>query len=178
MSLGQVSEVFFMLLVPFFLLRLGVKWMLLVGMLAWALRYFLFAQFPESAALLIVGLALHGICYDFFFVTGQLYTDRKAPREIRAAAQGLIGLLTYGAGMLVGNYIQGAWGDHLGLDPKDKAGWLADGYAFWIFPAIFALAVAGLFAVAFWDRAKLQAAAANDELGVGKARNEPTADLP
>lgn len=126
MALGQVSEVFFMLLVPFFLLRLGVKWMLLIGMLAWALRYFLFAQFPNSAALVIIGLALHGICYDFFFVTGQLYTDRKAPREIRAAAQGLIGLLTYGAGMLVGELHPRQLGRQAGPGPEDQ-GRLAGG---------------------------------------------------
>ena len=72
MAIGQMSEVFFMLLVPFFLMRLGVKWMLVVGMAAWALRYLVFASFLESAAMLIFGVALHGVCYDFFFVTGMI----------------------------------------------------------------------------------------------------------
>lgn len=85
MALGQVSEIFFMALVPFFLMRLGVKWMLLVGMLAWALRYALFGFFPSSAAMILFGIILHGICYDFFFVTGQLYTDRVAPKEYRTS---------------------------------------------------------------------------------------------
>lgn len=154
MTIGQISEIGFMLLVPFFLARLGVKKMLLVGMLAWTLRYGLFAWFPESTAMLLLGVALHGICYDFFFVTGQLYTDRVAPREIRASAQALIGLLTYGAGMLVGNYVLGAWGDHLALDGKTKEGWLADAAPFWGMPALAALAVALVFFVSFREPAR------------------------
>ena len=121
MALGQVSEIFFMALVPFFLSRLGVKRMLLVGMLAWALRYALFGLMPSSSAMLVLGIVLHGICYDFFFVTGQLYTDRVAPEGIRTSAQAMVGLLTYGAGMLVGNYVLGYWGDSIGLDPTTKA---------------------------------------------------------
>lgn len=149
MTIGQISEVGFMLLVPFFLLRLGVKWMLLVGMLAWTLRYALFGLFPQSPALLLVGVALHGICYDFFFVTGQLYTDRVAPRQIRASAQALIGLLTYGAGMLVGNYVWGEWGDRIELDGSTQEGWLAGAQQFWLMPSALALAVAILFALLF-----------------------------
>ena len=154
MALGQVSEIVFMALVPFFLARLGVKWMLLVGMLAWALRYVLFGLFPSSGAMLVGGIVLHGICYDFFFVTGQLYTDRVAPPETRTSAQALVGLLTYGAGMLVGNYILGFWGDKIGLDPATKEGWLADGKAFWLMPAIFAAVVSVLFFATFWDRSE------------------------
>ena len=104
-------------------MRLGVKWMLVVGMAAWALRYLVFASFPESAAMLIFGVALHGVCYDFFFVTGSLYVDRKAPKPIRASAQGLFALLTYGAGMLIGNYFLGWWGDSISLDGSTRAGW-------------------------------------------------------
>ena len=152
MALGQVSEILFMALVPFFLSKLGVKKMLLVGMFAWAIRYVLFGLFPSSGAMLVLGIALHGICYDFFFVTGQLYTDRVAPPETRTSAQALVGLLTYGAGMLVGNYVLGFWGDRLGLDPSTEAGWLADGKAFWLMPAIFAAAVAVIFLVTFKDR--------------------------
>ena len=152
MALGQVSEIVFMALVPFFLSRLGVKKMLLVGMLAWAARYVLFGLFPSSPAMLIFGIVLHGICYDFFFVTGQLYTDRVAPPETRTSAQALVGLLTYGAGMLVGNYVLGYWGDRIELDPSTKEGWLADGQQFWLMPAIFAGAVAVIFFLTFWDK--------------------------
>jgi MFS family permease len=149
--LGQVSDLLFMALVPLFLSKLGVKRMLLVGMFAWALRYVLFGLFPSSAAMLVLGIALHGICYDFFFVTGQLYTDRVAPAETRTSAQALVGLLTYGAGMLVGNYLLGFWGDRIELDPSTREGWLADGQAFWLAPAIFAAVVAVIFLVTFRD---------------------------
>ncbi|MCA9132495.1 MAG: MFS transporter [Planctomycetales bacterium] len=152
MALGQVSEIGFMAAVPFFLNRLGVKWMLLVGMMAWALRYALFGLMPSSAAMLVLGIVLHGICYDFFFVTGQLYTDRVAPREIRTSAQAFLGLLTYGAGMLIGNYVLGWWGDRIGLDPTTKAGWSAQAAEFWLLPAGLAAAVAVLFFVTFWDK--------------------------
>jgi len=157
MALGQVSEIFFMLLVPFFLARLGVKWMLLVGMLAWAVRYTLFGLFPSSSAMVLLGIVLHGICYDFFFVTGQLYTDRVAPREMRTSAQALVGLLTYGAGMLVGNLLQGVWGDSIGLDPTTKEGWLAGAKMFWLMPAGLAIAVSVLFMFTFWDDTKVNA---------------------
>ena len=100
---------------------------------------------------MVLGIALHGICYDFFFVTGQLYTDRVAPPETRTSAQALVGLLTYGAGMLVGNYVLGYWGDKLELDPGTKEGWLADGQNFWLMPAIFAAVVAAVFFFSFWD---------------------------
>lgn len=149
MAIGQMSEVLFMLLVPFFLIRFGVKWMLAVAMGAWALRYLVFASFPESAALLIFGIALHGICYDFFFVTGQLYVDRKAPVPIRASAQGLFALLTYGAGMLVGNYLLGWWGDSIALDGSSMAGWQESAFTFWVMPALLALAILLFFIFTF-----------------------------
>ena len=152
MALGQVSEVLFMALVPLFFRKLGVKWMLLVGMLSWTLRYAIFGLAFSAPSLMVVGIMLHGICYDFFFVTGQLYTDRKAPREIRASAQGLIALITYGAGMLVGNKVLGWWGDRIGLDPSTSEGWTASARMFWLMPAGIAFAVAVLFAVAFWDK--------------------------
>jgi nucleoside transporter len=152
MALGQVSEIVFMALVPFFFRKLGVKWMLLTGMLAWTLRYAIFGMMPSAPAMLVLGIVLHGICYDFFFVTGQLYTDRKAPADIRASAQGLIGLLTYGAGMLVGNYTLGWWGDKIRLDPSTPAGWLAGSQGFWLMPAGIALAVAVVFGIFFRDR--------------------------
>ncbi|MGA0845150.1 MAG: MFS transporter [Luteolibacter sp.] len=104
MTIGQMSEIFFMLLIPFFFRRLGVKWMLLIGMMAWVLRYVLFALgAPDQVAwMLLLGVALHGICYDFFFVTGFMYTDKKAPVEIRGQAQGLLVFLTQGLGMFFG----------------------------------------------------------------------------
>ncbi|MEO2099792.1 MAG: MFS transporter, partial [Flavobacteriaceae bacterium] len=108
---GQISEVLFLLLLPLFIKRYGIKSALIVGILAWGVRYLLFAYGDTGAQtwMLLFGLTLHGICYDFFFVTGQLYTDRVAPAEIRTSAQALVGLLTYGAGMLVGNYVLGYW---------------------------------------------------------------------
>jgi nucleoside transporter len=104
MSYGQMSEIFFMVVMPFFFARLGVKWMLAVGMLAWVLRYALFAVgAPDQIRWMIIGgVLLHGICYDFFFVTGQIYTDQAAPRTIRAQAQGLLVLFTLGLGMFIG----------------------------------------------------------------------------
>ncbi|MCR9133596.1 MAG: MFS transporter [bacterium] len=152
MAIGQMSEVLFMLAIPFFLYRLGVKWMLLVGMLAWTARYFLFGFFPSSTALVILGIALHGVCYDFFFVTGQLYVDKKAPKNLRASAQGFFNLLTYGAGMLIGNYVLGWWGDSIALDGSTSEGWLSGAQSFWVMPGILALGVAALFFLTFWDK--------------------------
>jgi nucleoside transporter len=104
MSYGQMSEIFFMLVMPFFFVRLGVKWMLAVGMLAWVTRYALFSfGAPDEIRWMIIGgIVLHGVCYDFFFVTGQIYTDQVAPRQIRAQAQGMLVLFTLGLGMAVG----------------------------------------------------------------------------
>lgn len=109
MSYGQMSEIFFMLVMPLFFARLGVKWMLAVGMLAWVTRYGLFAvgASDEIAWMITGGIVLHGICYDFFFVTGQIYTDQVAPKEIRAQAQGMLVLFTLGLGMFVGAQVAG-----------------------------------------------------------------------
>ncbi len=104
MSYGQMSEIFFMVVMPFFFARLGVKWMLAVGMLAWVARYALFAigAPAEVRWMIIGGVLLHGICYDFFFVTGQIYTDQFAPKNVRAQAQGMLVLFTLGLGMFIG----------------------------------------------------------------------------
>src|SRR6266850_3699167 len=109
MSYGQMSEIFFMIVMPLFFVRLGVKWMLAVGMLAWVTRYALFAMgAPHQIAwMIIAGIVLHGVCYDFFFVTGQIYTDQAAPKQIRAQAQGLLVLFTLGLGMFIGAQIAG-----------------------------------------------------------------------
>lgn len=145
MTIGQVSEVAFMLLLPIFFVRFGFKNTLLFGMLAWALRYVLFAYGnpDELSFMLILGIALHGICYDFFFVSGQIYTDSKAGDQYKSAAQGLITLATYGVGMLIGFYVAGQ---------ITEAYALADGHAWdsiWILPAVFAVIVLGLFALLF-----------------------------
>ncbi|MBP6823236.1 MAG: MFS transporter [Acidobacteria bacterium] len=104
MSYGQMSEIFFMLVMPLFFRKLGVKWMLAVGMLAWVIRYSLFSYGAQDEVrwMIIGGILLHGICYDFFFVTGQIYTDQAAPKHIRAQAQGLLVLFTLGLGMYIG----------------------------------------------------------------------------
>ncbi|MGH9939983.1 MAG: MFS transporter, partial [Blastocatellia bacterium] len=109
MSYGQMSEIFFMLVMPLFFARLGVKWMLAVGMLAWVTRYALFSMgAPDEIRWMIIGgIVLHGICYDFFFVTGQIYTDQVAPRQIRAQAQGMLVLFTLGLGMAIGANVAG-----------------------------------------------------------------------
>jgi len=110
MTGGQMSELFCMLLIPWFFRRLGVKYMLVAGMSAWVLRYVLFAfgNADSKVWMFWLGILLHGICYDFFFVTGQIYIDRKASLALRAAAQGLITFITYGAGMFVGSWLSGA----------------------------------------------------------------------
>ncbi len=109
MTLGQMSEIVFMLLMPFFFSRLGVKKMILVGILSWILRYVLFAYGDNQTMvwMFYTGILLHGICYDFFFVTGQIYVDNEAPEEVRASAQGLITLATYGVGMYLGAIVAG-----------------------------------------------------------------------
>ncbi len=117
MTGGQFSELGCMLLIPWFFRRLGVKYMLLLGMLAWVLRYGFFAYggIGDRVWMLWLGILLHGICYDFFFVTGQIYIDRKASAALRAAAQGLMTFLTYGIGMFVGSWLSGAVVQHYTL---------------------------------------------------------------
>ena len=164
-TLGQMSEVLFMILMPWFFKRLGVKKMMLVGMLAWVGRYVLFALGGNpgidlthatadqlvgtigSVGMLYLGILLHGICYDFFFVTGQIYIDKKAPSEIRASAQGFIALITYGVGIGLGSILSGRVVD-----------WFTDGgaknwKAIWWVPAAFAAVIALFFALAFKDKA-------------------------
>ena len=144
-TLGQASEFFFMLLLPLFLKRYGMKMTLLIGMVAWAVRYALFSlgDAGQLEWLLLVGLALHGPCYDFFFVSGQIYTDNRAGPERQAAAQGLITLATYGVGMLIGFSAAG-----IVMDRYAVAGG-HDWVTIWIYPAVFALVVAALFVLSF-----------------------------
>lgn len=164
MSFGQISEIVFMVLMPVFLSRFGVKTMLLIGMAAWFGRYFLFSygasmsgqesQAATLSAVMISGVLLHGICYDFFFVTGHLYTDHKAPKELRASAQGLIALLTYGAGMWIGNMVGAMLEDKFKLASPSGPITL-NWQQFWLYPALMATAIAVLFLVAFRDKVKL-----------------------
>ena len=128
MSYGQMSEIFFMLVMPFFFAIFGVKWMLLVGMLAWVARYTLFSLGAPSETqwMIVAAIVLHGICYDFFFVTGQIYTDHKAPKPVRAQAQGLLVMLTLGLGMLIGAQAAGfIEGQHTTAESKELGGQVA-----------------------------------------------------
>jgi nucleoside transporter len=141
MTIGQMSEVGFMLLLPFFFKRFGFKTTIIVGMLAWALRYVMFA-FGDAGSLsfmLIVGIALHGICYDFFFVSGQIYTNAKAGDNIKSAAQGLITLATYGIGMMIGFWAAGQIVNANGDDWQ----------TIWLYPAAFAIGIMVLFMFSF-----------------------------
>lgn len=152
MAIGQISEAVFLLFIPVFFARFGFKKTILVGMLAWAVRYVLFAygNGGDLSFMLITGIALHGICYDFFFVSGQIYTNSKAGEKYKSAAQGLITLATYGIGMLIGFAV---------------AGWITDNYKtvegainwliVWIIPAGIAFAVFLIFALLFQDKNKL-----------------------
>ena len=149
MSVGQFSEIFFMLVMPFFFRRLGVKWMLIAGMAAWAARYLLFAfgNAHELVWMFYLGIVLHGVCYDFFFVTGQIYVDKAAPKAIQASAQGFITLVTYGVGMLIGAWVSGPVVDLYARTVGDAV--VHDWKAIWLWPAAMAFAVIVLFALFF-----------------------------
>lgn len=146
-ALGQVSEALFLLLMPLFFVRLGVKKMLAIGMFAWVIRYLLFA-FGDAESnywMLIGGIVLHGICYDFFFVTGQIYTDKLAGEKFKNAAQGFITLATYGVGMLIGSIISGIVVDKYVVEGGH------DWFSIWIVPAAIAAVVVALFLLFFKD---------------------------
>lgn len=147
-SLGQVSETLFMLLIPVFFVRLGVKKMLAIGMLAWVLRYvfFAFGNADVNYWMLILGIVLHGVCYDFFFVTGQIYTDNLAGERFKSAAQGMITLATYGVGMLIGSLVAGPVVDLY------AQGGSHDWRSVWLIPAAIAAFVLLLFVLLFKDR--------------------------
>lgn len=151
MSFGQISEIFFMLLMPLFFRKLGVKKMLLVGMLAWVVRYGLFSAADENNIkwMVLLGILLHGICYDFFFVTGFIYTDKKCSPEIRGQAQGLLVLVTQGLGLGIGAQVVGRLVNHYTSATKPP---VTDWGSFWAVPAIMAAVVMLLFAILFNDR--------------------------
>ncbi|GAB3920427.1 nucleoside permease [Larkinella terrae] len=161
MSLGQASEFFFMLLIPLAFARLGVKYMLVVGLVAWIARFLLFGYGDAGSGewMFYIAIVLHGVCYDFFFVTGQIYTDNKAGERIKSSAQGLITLATYGIGMGIGSKLSGIVADMYTTNGK------VDWTSVWLVPAGIAAVVLVLFVLMFNDRKKT--VPAEDELVTG-----------
>jgi nucleoside transporter len=151
-TLGQMSETVFMFAMPFFFARLGVKRMLLAGMAAWVLRYVLFALGAPDAVywMIVLGILLHGVCYDFFFVTGMIYVDKKSTSAIRGQAQGFFVFITYGVGMLIGAQVAGNVYNRFlaGATTLTLEQWRS----FWLLPAGFAAVVLIFFGLAFYDR--------------------------
>ena len=164
MTGGQMSELLCMLLIPWFFRKLGVKYMLGVGMLAWAVRYVMFA-FGNADALmwmLWLGIVLHGICFDFFFVVGQIYIDRESPTALRAATQGLITFITYGVGMFVGAWLSGRVVDayaHTGANGVVAHDW----QSIWTFAGACSALVLVLFLLAFSEKKRVIPAGAGRE---------------
>jgi nucleoside transporter len=150
MTLGQISEAVFILLIPFFFRRLGVKWMIAIGMIAWAARFLLFGYGDAGANLwmLFAGIILHGVCFDFFFVTGQIYTDSKADVSIQSSAQGLITMATYGIGMWIGTLLSGYVKDY--YTANEVVNWKS----IWLVPAGIAAVVLVLFVLLFKEKNK------------------------
>jgi nucleoside transporter len=144
MALGQVMEIGFMLVLPFALRGLGMKWVLVVGMAAWALRYGLFS-IGDPYILVLIGIGLHGVCFDFFLAAGFIHTDNKAPAAIRGSAQALFSFLTYGVGMWIGNMVSGRVVDAYTVEG------VADWSSIWMVPAIGAAVCLGLFILLFRD---------------------------
>jgi nucleoside transporter len=173
-SLGQASEVVFLLLLPFLLKRLGVKWTLAIGMAAWALRYVFFA-FGDTGGLywmLLLGILLHGVCYDFFFVAGQIYTNKFAGDRFRSAAQGLITLATYGIGILIGSLLAGPIVDNFAL--PDNHAWRQ----IWLVPAVIAAVVLVAFLLLFKDQDKDKDRGARADTGIGPETTSTTLEAP
>ena len=155
MTLGQVSEGLFILAIPFLFNSIGVKKMLLMGMIAWILRYIFFAygNIGSNEWMLYAGIILHGVCYDFFFVTGYMYTEKKAGEKIKNAAQGLFTFATYGVGMFIGTWFSGYIVD------QHKIGETHDWQGIWFVPAYIALGVLLYFIIFFREKKQLTQAA-------------------
>lgn len=150
MSLGLLSEFLFMLAIPFALRRFGVKWILIVGLIGWIVRFYLFSNGNGGSGLwmLYTAILLHGLCFDFFFVTGQIYTDAKAGEKIKSQAQGLISLATYGIGMYIGSILAGIVTEKYTIDGVKDWG------AIWMVPAGIAAVVLLLFVLFFKDNTR------------------------
>ena len=153
MTLGQFSEALFILLIPFFFRRLGVKWMIAIGMIAWTIRFLFFSYGDAGPALwmLFAGIILHGVCFDFFFVTGQIYTDSKANIKIQSSAQGLITMATYGVGMWIGTILAGYVKDYYTVEQ------VSNWKSIWLIPAGIAAVVLMLFLLFFNEKRKAPA---------------------
>lgn len=151
MTFGQFSEALFILLIPFFFRRLGVKWMIAIGMIAWGVRFLLFGygDATENLWMLFAGILLHGVCFDFFFVTGQIYTDSKADIKIQSSAQGLITMATYGVGMWIGTLLSGYVKDYY------TANEIVTWKNVWLVPAGISAVVLVLFLILFNEKKKI-----------------------
>ncbi len=165
-TLGQYSELGFMIAMPFFFVRMGVKYMLAMGMIAWALRYVFFAygNADSNYWMLLAGIIIHGVCYDFFFVAGQIYTDNLAGERYKNSAQGFITLATYGVGMLIGFTISGPIVDHY------KTATSHDWQSIWLIPGAIAFVVLLVFLLLFRDKNQTN-------MKPGLAMEEESADI-
>jgi MFS family permease len=148
--MGQMAEILFILILPFFITRFGVKRVLFIGITAWLLRFLLFANGDAESGVWMIytGIILHGVCYDFFVVTGQIFVDKEAPDHLKSSAQGLITFATYGLGMVIGTWFAGTTIDRLTVD--GSANWPA----IWYVPTVIAAAVLLVFIFLFRERKK------------------------
>ncbi|MEK6479069.1 nucleoside permease [Catalinimonas sp. 4WD22] len=174
MTMGQMSEILFLLLMPFFFKRFGYKIMLIVGMAAWGARYalFMFGNPTELVWMLYGGIILHGICYDFFFVTGQIYVDERAPKAVKNSAQGLITFATYGVGMFIGSWLSGIIVEANTVISDDVKRYLWD--QIWLVPAVLSVIVLVLFTIFFKEKkgVKKPTASSDDTTAEGIAETK------